>query len=259
MKSKRLQRTMRALALALGLATLGGAATAEAATFINRGLNLPNGQFELGLGLGLGHRSPIGYNGLGLNFELGYGLTSALELRARSGIRFGQAGRSTDADAYGRAVETETYNLGGKSLANPDIGLRFNLVRGGTAEIALDARIQIPVDPPLGLIVGLPVALHLGRLRLDTGLHIPMRFHDSGTTIDISVPIHLWIKLKGGTFVGPMTGVIWQNDADTRVPFGLGVGTPLAYDADLRFWLLFRDVDQGSNDFGVGGGLYVQF
>jgi hypothetical protein len=258
MKRRRGWRAAGALALTvIGLTTIGG--EARAAAFINRGLNLPRDTWELGLGAGIGHIGAIDYTGFGLNLELGYGLNSTVELRARTGIRVSQSGRSTQADRYGRPVETETYNTGIDTLANPELGLRFNLVRGGTAEIAFDARVQLPFDPPLGLTLGLPIALHLGKLRLDTGVFMPIRFHDN-TAIDVSIPLHFWIKLSGGNFIGPMTGVVWQNDAGTRVPFGIGAGTPLAYDADIRFWLLFLDIgDSNKKDFGGGVGLYVQF
>jgi hypothetical protein len=51
-----------------------------------------------------------------------------------------------------------------------------------------------------------------------------------------------------------------QND-DESVPLGLAIGTSLAYDADLRFWLLFPDVshDGSAKHFGGGVGLYVTF
>jgi hypothetical protein len=249
--------TAAAFALVGTLAARPAGATSPAA----RSLNLSAGTFELGLGAGIGHREPIDYTGFGLNFELGYGITPTLELRVRSGLRFGEAGRATDADRYGRPVETETYNLGYDSVANPEVGLRFNLVRGGTAEIALDGKLYIPVSGSLGVMVGLPVALHLGpRLRFDTGLFIPIVFAEDAYN-EISIPLHLWIKLQGGTFVGPITGLIFPSSGGKRVPLGIGVGTALSYDADVRLWLLSEDVshDGSSKNFGVGVGLYITF
>jgi hypothetical protein len=244
-------------ALALSLA----ASPASATSPVGRSLNLGAGVFELGLGAGIGHREPVDYTGLGLNFELGYGITPVLELRIRSGLRFGTAGEVTDADRYGRPVETETYNLGDGAIANPEIGLRFNLVRGGTAEIALDGKIYLPVDGDFGILIGVPLALHLGsRLRLDTGMFVPIVLANE-TYNEVSIPLHLWIKLQGGSFVGPMTGVIFPSHGGKRVPFGIGAGTALSYDADLRFWLLFEDVshDGGGKNLGAGAGLYVTF
>jgi hypothetical protein len=241
--------------------TILGARPAEAASFINRGLTLPGGTFELGLGLGLGHLDAIDYTGLGVNMELGYGISHKLELRFRTGLRFGTEGRVTQADYFGHPVETESFNPGVGRLRNPEIGLRIDLVSGGTAELALDTRLYLPVDGEFGVLFGIPVALNLGgRVRLDTGIFIPVIFYDN-TDVDISVPIHLWFRLDGGTFLGPMTGIVFHDGGGETVPFGIGFGTSLAYDADLRFWLLFPNIDDGgANDYwGAGVGLYVTF
>jgi hypothetical protein len=254
-----------AAALVLVTSIAGLARPAAAASFVNRGLTLPGGVFELGLGLGLGHTDAGvtgDYTGLGVNMELGYGLSSKLELRFRTGLRFGDEGRATNADYFGHPVETESYNAGWDTLRNPEIGLRFDLVGGGTAEVGLDARLYLPVDEYFGFLFGVPVALHLGnRLRLDTGIFIPFILADPDTRVDISLPLHLWIRLDGGTFFGPMTGLYFHDGGGESVPFGIGFGTALAYDADLRFWLLFPDVsrDGGAKDFGTGVGLYVTF
>jgi hypothetical protein len=244
---------------AAALLIVSVAAPARATSYANRSLNLPNGVMELGLGLGVGHLDPIDYTGLGVNMELGYGLNSRLELRFRTGIRFGQEGRTTDADYFGRPVNTETRHLGGDTLANPDLGLRFSVQRGGTAEVALDAHLIIPVDGKVGLMFGVPLALHLDRIRIDTGIFIPIVFVEDNTVVDISIPLHLWIRLDSGTFLGPMTGIYFHDGGGESVPFGVGAGTPLAYDADLRFWFLFPDIDNASDWFGVGVGLYVTF
>jgi hypothetical protein len=257
----RLTKCKTLTAALLGMVVALAAGTAAATSPVGRSLNLSNGTFELGLGAGIGHREPIDHTGLGINFELGYGITSVLELRLRSGLRFGEAGQVTDADRYGRPVETETYNLGSDSLANPEIGLRFNLVRSGTLELALDGKLYLPVSGSFGIMVGLPLALHLGsRLRLDTGLFVPIIFADP-TYNEVSLPLHLWIKLQGGSFVGPITGVVFHSSGGRSVPFGFGVGTALSYDADLRAWLLFEDIshDGARNAFGAGVGLYVTF
>jgi hypothetical protein len=246
-------------ALAVALTLL--ASPAQARSFVNQGLNLPSSVTELGLGAGIGHLDAIDYTGFGLNLELGHGLRSDIELRLRTGLRFGIAGRTVRADTYGRPVNTETYNTGFETLANPEVGLRFNLTRGGTAEVAADGRVYLPLDGDFGVLVGLPVALHLRRVRLDTGIFIPIIFADPEAVTTISIPLHLWIKLDEGTFLGPMLGVRFHDGGGKSVPFGVGAGTSLAYDADLRFWLLFPDIskDDGAEDFGVGAGLYVTF
>lgn len=247
------------LAHGLGLIVLvAWAGEAAAASPADRSLNLRDGQFELGLGLGLAHNREWDL-GLGINMELGYGITPRLELRFRTGLGLGNPGRNTRADRWGRAVNPITHNDGNDTIANPDVGVRINLVRGATAEIALDGRVQLPIDGPAGIITGVPIAIRLGDFRLDIGGFLAMRFYDD-LAVDVILPAHFWFMLGGGTFLGPMTGLEFQNDGGTRVPLGLGVGTPLAYDADLRFWVYFPNVRGGSSDYwGLGGGLYVDF
>jgi hypothetical protein len=251
-------RTRTACLTVLALALTAGPAAATSP--VGRSLNLAAGTFELGLGAGIGHREPIDYTGLGINLELGYGITSVLELRLRTGLRFGQAGRDAWADRYGRPVETETYNLGYDSIANPEIGLRYNLLHGPIAEIALDGRLYLPISGSVGVMVGVPVALRLGRLRVDTGLFVPLIFSDP-TYNEVSLPLHLWIKLQDNAFVGPFTGVVFHSTGGSSVPLGFAFGTPLSYDAELRLWLLFEDIsnEQGTKDLGGGAGLYVTF
>ncbi|HEY0714937.1 MAG TPA: hypothetical protein VGF45_19815, partial [Polyangia bacterium] len=237
------------------------AATPASAGYMD-GMNLRRDTFELGLGLGFGHRDVSGYDGLGVNLELGYGLTSAVELRLRSGLRFADAGRIVQADRYGRPVDTETYNTGYDTLANPEIGLLFNLVRGGTAEIGIDARLTLPIDGDPGLLLGLPINLRLGSAaRLDTGVYLPIVFYDPDTRIDLSVPLRLYFRLGGGSFLGPILGIYKPEGGGTIVPFGIGGGASIAYDAEVRFWLMFDDIanDGGAKNFGLGIGLYVDF
>jgi len=235
---------------------------AWAHSFAQRSLTLPSSAFELGLGLGLAHRSVADYTGLGINLEVGYGLSSTLELRFRTGLRLGESARVIDADYFGRPVETETYNLGNETVANPQLGLRFQVIRGPAVEIGLDTHAIVPLDGDFGLLLGVPIVLCLGdRLRLDTGIFLPIVFADPGTRVDISLPFHVWIKVNPGLFLGPITGVYFYDGGGRRVPFGFGVGSSLSYDAEVRFWLLFPDVreDRGARNFGLGVGLYVLF
>ena len=79
--------------------------------------------------------------------------------------------------------------------------------------------------------------------------------------VDISIPLHFWISVNRNTFLGPMTGLYFYDGGGRRVPFGFGVGSSIAYDAEVRFWLLFPDIrqDDGAKNFGLGVGLYVLF
>jgi len=247
----------------VGAVLLGSLERAEAASYVQRSLLVRDGQFELGLGVGIGHRDAIDETGLGLNLELGYGMSSTLELRFRTGVRFSRSGKVTEADYYARAHQSETNRYDGfDTLANPEIGLRFRLTRSGSVELAFDARAYLPLDDYFGLLGGLPLALKLGgRVRLDTGLFVPIVFADGNTIVDFSIPAHLWILLNSGTYLGPMTGMYFYDGGGRAVPFGFGLGTSLSYDADVRFWVYFPDVsgDGGADNFGLGVGLYVTF
>jgi hypothetical protein len=244
------------------LATLAASPRqARAGGHAERGLILPPSVWELGLGLGLAREDAPDALGFGLNFELGGALTSRLELRLRSGVAFSREGRLTRADIYGRPFETETYNRGGDTLANPEIGLRWVLVRLTAVELGLDTRATLPVGSPFGLLIGLPVNLYFGgRVKLETGIFVPIVFYDDVWTI-VSIPLHLWINLDSGLYLGPLTGVRFRDGGGTDVPLGFGLGTSLASDADLRLWILFPDVSEsgGAKDFGAGVAVYVSF
>jgi hypothetical protein len=254
---------MRALFRGLVLLLpLLAARPASAGSFLGRSLALSTGRMELGLGAGLGHVPDE--LGLGFNFELGYGLSSSLELRLRSGLRAGHDGRVTRADVYGRPFETETYNTGGDTLANPEIGLLWELIQGHTGQIGFDTRVVLPVSGDISLMVALPVRLRLPRARIDTGLYVPIFFHDGpedDTTEIISIPFHLFFQPSSDLYLGPITGVRFHEHGGTDVPLGLALGTSISWDADLRFWLLFPDVSHSGSAkvFGVGVGLYVLF
>lgn len=258
------QRMRRLFTLAACAAlVLLGAAPARASSFVGRGLTLPRSAFELGLGAGIGRTDIPDSTGLGVNMELGYGISSNLELRLRTSLRFGYDGRVTEADYYARPVETETmHDLGSTSLSNPEIGLRFVLARSRTVDLGFDARIYLPLSGDLRMLLGVPLALRLGdRLRIDTGIFFPIYFNDPDTRVDVSVPLHFWFRLDSGTFLGPITGIYHHDGGGDSVPFGFGVGTSISYDAEVRFWLLFPDIDhdRGAKTFGAGVGIYVMF
>jgi hypothetical protein len=250
-----------ASAALLGLTSFARPASAH--SYFEQPLTLRSSNFELGLGLGLGHLDVAGYTGLGINLEIGYGVTPSLEFRFRTGLRLGLNGRVTDADRFGRPFFTETYNLGNETVANPQLGLRFLVARSRSLEVGVDAHAILPLSGDFGLLVGVPLLLRLGdRLRIDTGLLVPIVFGEPEARFDISIPIHVWLQVNSATFLGPMTGVYFVDQGGgERIPFGFGVGTSIAYDAEVRFWVLFPDIsnDGDRGDFGLGVGLYVLF
>jgi hypothetical protein len=239
-----------------------GSSQAEAASFVNRPITLSRSDFALDLGLGVGHidRGPNndGITGVGFNLELKAGITSFVELGVRTGIRVGRDGRATRADHYGRTFETETYGSGGDTVANPELALRWALVHS-TVELGLEGRVYLPTDGgDLGIMVGVPLALHLGHVaRLDTGLFVPMIFANDTQTL-VSIPVHLWFQASHALYLGPLTG--WRfHDPGTAVPFGFGLGYSVAYDADIKTWILFPNIKSTTKDFGVGVGLQFRF
>jgi hypothetical protein len=153
-----LKRTVFTVTLAAGLAA---SSRASAEPFVHRDLTLPRGVWALDLGLGVGHisRDPPfdDLTGIGFNLEAKGGLTSALQLGIRTGIRVGTDGKLTRADQYGRTFETETYGTGVDSVANPEISLRYAVVDSPTADLALQGAVYLPVEE--GTKAGIEVAV----------------------------------------------------------------------------------------------------
>jgi hypothetical protein len=241
------------------LAGTGG--VAEAAPFVHRPLTLSRSEWALDFGLGLHHvRANPDLNGFGLNFEVGVGLTSFLQLGVRTGVRIGAEGRATQADSFGRTFETETYGTAHSTVANPEIALRWALVHS-TAELGIEGRVYLPTEDgsDVGIMLGVPVAIHIGGgARLDTGLYVPIIFSDPTTTL-VSIPFHLWFQASHQLYLGPLTGVRFHDGSGTSVPLGFGLGYSASYDVDLKTWLLFPNVKSSGKNFGAGGGLQVRF
>jgi len=111
-----------------------------------------------------------------------------------------------------------------------------------------------------GMVLGLPIALRTGVLRLDTGIYIPIIFYSPIQTA-ISIPAHLWIQVSPTLWLGPLFGirVYHQNGASwNQYPVGFGIGSALAPNLDLRAWFLFDNVDDNAV-YGGGIALQVRF
>ena len=251
----------RALVVAAALLALGGTAHA-ARPFIHRDLVLPRNDVALDLGLGIGHApAPPGpsQTGLGMNLALSAGLGNGVEIGARTGFRLNDEGQYTQADGYGRAFDTETYGTAGDRVANPELHVRWAMARGPSAELGFELRAIIPIESGshFGMVLGLPVALGTGILRLDTGIYVPIIFQPNTLTI-ISVPAHLCIQVSPTVWLGPLFGIRvynWNGGSSTQYPFGLGIGSMLSSNLDLRAWFLFPNLDR--NDV-YGGGIAFQ-
>lgn len=237
-------------------------AAARAERFVSRDLTLPGHTAALDIGLGVGHADygAGDATGFGMPIDLAYGLRYDLELGVRFGVRFGDDGRITRAERYGRPFQTEVYETSVDTFADPEIRLRWGIVRG-PVELGLEGRMYVPFNGDFGIQPGLPVALHVGGVaRIDTGIYVPILFLDRETETIVSIPFHLWFQVASDLWLGPVTGARHVND-DWQVPFGFGVGYAIGYRADLKTWLLFPDVSDGNADrqFGLGVGLQLRF
>jgi hypothetical protein len=241
-------------------------AAAAAPPWVDRALVQPYGVWAFDFGLGIGHEPNL--TGPGFNFELAAGATRSLELGVRGGLRFGAEGRATRADQYGRLFDTETFGTGFEDVANPEVRLRYAVARGPVVELGLEGRAYLPVEngTRFGMMFGLPLALHLGgAARLDTGVFVPVLFHDPARTV-VSIPIQLWFQTSNRFWLGPLSAIRLHNDPGsfTQVLLGFGLGYQMARQADFKAQLLFPfingapDQGTGARSFGVGAGIQIR-
>jgi hypothetical protein len=254
-----------AAAVIFALSSWAAAARADA-PWVWRGIVVPHGQVALDIGGGLGHiPDPDGRTGFGLNLELKAGVGPGLELGIRTGIRADDAGRATQADAYGRPFDTETYGTNGDTVANPELHLKWAVARGPAAELGLELAAYLPIEngSRFGMMFALPLALHASSIRVDTGLYVPILFYDPTVSI-ISIPIDLWIQATRTFWLGPLFGLRFIHAGgheSEAFPFGFGIGNTIAPNADLRAWFLFPDIsaDEAARRFGAGLAFEIRF
>ena len=266
-----LARSAFGSALLVAVSVLAFAPPADAAPpWVDRHIVLPRHNFAFDAGLGIGHVEGFdeSVNGVGINLEGAFGITERLELGFRTGLRFGNEGRFTGADFYGRLWDTDTYNVGTDTVANPEARLRYGLLGNDVVELGLEARFWLPVadNTGFGVAPGVPIMFHFGDVaRLDTGLLVPIIFDDNDDNDDdtatiISVPARLWFQASDRLWLGPISGVRVVNPGnDTQVPLGFGLGYQISSAVDFKSQFLFPDVarDNATDVFGVGAG--VQF
>src|SRR3954449_13056542 len=94
-------------------AAAGWSGGAEGAPFVSRPLALSRSDWSLDLGLGLHHirfaNTENDYTGFGMNLEAAVGITSFVQLGLRTGVRFGNEGKASQADEFGRMFDFQTY------------------------------------------------------------------------------------------------------------------------------------------------------
>jgi hypothetical protein len=251
------------LGLGVGAAFLAAPARVEATPYLFRSLTLPRGAGALDLGLGIGRMPDPRWTGVGLNLELAVGVSSDFELGIRTGVRFGQEGRATRADAYGRTWETEHYGVGSEEWANPEVRMTLTVARGTNVQLGLEGRAYLPVEDGtyFGIMIAMPLLLRIGSLRVDSGLYIPIIFAEPRNFTTISIPLHLWLQASHGLWLGPLLGLRVVDGGDNQYPLGFGLGLAISGSADLRTWILFPDIsgEAAARAFGFGFGLEVRF
>lgn len=273
--TKRTTTTIPRTILASGavLAALSVSPSSEAAErWVDRPMTLHRLVFAGDVGLGIGHahvnrglfNNDDSVTGLGMNLEAGLGVTETFELGLRTGIRFGDDGRITRADSYGRTLWTETYGVGADVVANPELRGRWTFYSGSVAEVGLDGRMFLPVEDNtnFGVMLGVPLAFHVADfLRIDTGAYLPIIFNDR-TSSALTVPGYFWFQVGEKLWLGPMAslrfGISPQRSAETHLLLGFGLGYQVANAIDIKTMILFPAVDDTIvRSFGAGVG--VQF
>jgi hypothetical protein len=235
--------------------------------WVDRPMTLHRLVFAGDFGLGIGHRDfapgPT-RTGPGMNAEVALGITERVELGLRTGFRFGQQARDTQADYYARTLWTETWGTGNRTVANPEFRVRWVAYSGSVAEVGLDGRIFLPIEQftRFGMMFGVPLAFHVTDfLRIDTGAYIPIVFYDSVFN-GLTIPAYFWFQPSEKLWLGPMMSLRFidpgpgNHDASLLLGFGLGYQVHSA--VDLKTMILFPNVDNGfARGFGAGFG--VQF
>ena len=260
----RLSATLLASGFAL-LISLAWDVALAAPPWVERHLTLPQANWAFDFGLGFAHDSGPDISGVGINAEMGVGVTERVELGVRTGFRIGDvAERSLQADQFGRLFDRQTFGTGADVLANPELRVRGALVRHRVVELALEGRITLPFEDgtQAALLFGVPLSFHLGdRVRLDTGAYVPVVFARPAY-FDIRLPLDVWIQVSPRFWLGPMTGIELQHPGDMRsralASLGFGFGYEITHYLDFKAMLLFPAVNDEPRLFGAGAGVQIR-
>ncbi|MEO7091685.1 MAG: hypothetical protein ABI175_00455 [Polyangiales bacterium] len=258
---------------AIAVGTTFCASRAEAAgPWVDRTITLPRHDWSFDLGLGVAHRNaPDPFpqpTGVGMNFEFAVAVIQHLELGFRTGARFGNDGRGTQADEAGRIFDRQTFGTRTDPWANPEARVRGSLVHGRVVELALEGRAAFPFESGsrFGAMFGMPLAFHIDHsVRLDMGVYVPVLFYDPTITA-VSLPLDVWIQATRNLWLGPMTGVRFEDfgrDREGRrtdVSLGFGLGYQVHRVVDLKTMALFPGINhtEGARNFNAGFGVQIR-
>jgi hypothetical protein len=245
------------------IASVFAVSSAHAAPpWVSRGTNLPRYVWAFDPGFGI-HYSDYGYDsrlGGGLNLEAAVGVLPELEIGLRTGVRFGNGGRVLRADEDGRLFDRQTFGTDHDNVANPELRLRGRVIHGSIAELALEGRVYLPIEDNsrFGMMFGVPLLFHLGRVRLDTGLYIPILLRDRTETA-VSIPVDVWIQATPRFWLGPMSGVrLYNPSGSTDVSLGFGIGYQFTRAFDLKSMIIFPGINHNAGARNLGAGIGVQ-
>jgi hypothetical protein len=186
-------------------------------------------------------------------------------------------GAIADADSYARPFDQVGFYGGAtnavwgtEAVTNPELRVRGRILHlKHIFELGVEGRAIAPFATGTSFtqIVGVPMALHLGRyVRFDFGAysHFTFRGQPAGVLATFEFPAAFWFQVHERVFLGPMFGFRYYSEnvyasglANVDVNLGFGVGVSLARFADLKMQLYFPRVDDAPHY--VGGGVAVGF
>ena len=183
------RRTLASVrALARGVAALAGALAtllvARAACadppWTSRRMTLGQGELAGNVGFGFADDAAQDVTGVGLYFQVAYGITDRLEVLVRDGVRFGTYGQYARAEQYGRLYSTDgAVSPGPGPVSNPDLVVLWRFLNLGFLELGAEGEVGFPVEPKTNVAAtaGLAVTLHYAPwLRFDTGFYTTLAF-----------------------------------------------------------------------------------
>ncbi len=254
------------IALAAAKMLTASVASAEP-PWVDRHVTLPEHDWAFDVGVGIAHdyappRNP-NPTGTGINFEMVVSPIDRLEIGVRSGLRIGDDGRATQADAFGRLFDRETFGTRNDDFADPEIRVRGALLRHHIVEIGLEGRVFLPAEQysNFGFLFGVPFLFHLGGVaRIDAGVFVPVVF-DSPVLAQLSFPLDIWFQITNHLWLGPELGVVFDATHDhAEAQLGFGLGYQIIRNLDLKTQFLFPQISetQGAQTFGFGFGIEVR-
>lgn len=152
--------------------------------------------------------------GTGLDLAESVGLGHGLELGVRFGARLDAGGRALRADEVARAFDTETFGTGLSTVANPELRLRWQVIRWAWGAVGVDERVVLPirVDPDVTDVFGPWLVARLGHVaRVDAAVNVVFaRDAFAGAdafAVAVGLPIRIWVNVLRPLSLGLVTAL----------------------------------------------------